>query len=57
MGGLLDIDERLGSPRHVWKLTPVAHHREHGEHEDRTRGVVVMIADGFGMKRFALGSS
>ena len=56
MGGLLDIDERLDSLTHVWKLTPVAHHREHGEHDDEGRGVV-MIANGLGMKRFALGSS
>ena len=38
MSGLLDIDKRLDSLRHVGKLFPVAHHREHGEHEDEGRG-------------------
>ena len=38
LGGLLDIDKRLDSLRQVGKLFPVAHHREHGEHEDEGRG-------------------
>ena len=38
MGDLLDIDKRLGSLRQVRDLFPVAHHREHGEHENERRG-------------------
>ena len=38
LGDLLDIHKRLGSLRHVRDLFPVAHHREHGEHEKERRG-------------------
>jgi len=55
LGGLLDIDERLDSLRHVWKLTPVP--ITESMVNTKTRGVVVMLADGLGMNRFALGSS